>query len=537
MKKVVTLLLIVVFVLSMAGCKDQSKPAETKSDKSATEKDTAKTDEKTDEKTDAKPEPAAESLVASQEPIELSIFYFLHSPFKDEYPVNQEAAKLTNVTLKGYVSQSSANNKEAFTLMVSTQELADIVCWDNAKISELAQQGAFVPLDDLIDQHAPHIKAFFEQYPEIKAHVTSSDGHIYSIPFVPDGDAAQGWFIRHDWLKKLNLEVPTNADELHEALVAFREKDPNGNGKQDEIPYFNRDSNPQTVFADIAQLWGAKEGWYEVDGKVKYGPMEPEYKEAYKNLAAWMAEGLFDPEIYTRGKEARDYMLKENLGGMTHDWFASTSGYNSKSEIEGFDFGAFAPPADKDGNAYERTVRSKLYWSGWGIAASNPHPEETMKYFDFWFTEVGRRLLNFGIENETYTLVDGEPVFTETILKADDPVLKLRDYGCQMTIGVQQDFNYEKQLMNETALQGVLLYAENNYFGKQFPASLPYTEEERERLAELMVAIDTLKQETAQKWVLGTEAVDAGYDVFKSSLENFGIQEAIEIQQAAFDRY
>lgn len=536
-KRLLTLLLALTLVVSATACgdkttKQENKPAvEEKKDKP----EEAKNDEKKEEE---KKEDKAEatSTLASEKPLELSIFYFLHEPYKEDNAVMKKAAELTNVSLKGYISQSSSSNKEAFSLMAASGQLADIVCWDNNAIRELAQQGAFLALDELME-HAPHIKAFLDANPAIKNHVTAADGHIYTIPYIPDGDAAQGWYIRKDWLDKLGLKEPTNAQELHDVLLAFKEKDPNGNGKADEVPYFNRDGSPKTVFADFAQLWGAKETWYAEDGKVKYGPYEPAYKEAYKNLADWYKKGLIDQEIYTRGKTARDVMLKENLGGMTHDWFASTSKYNSNEGMaEGFNFAVMLPPADVNGKSYERTVRSKLHWSGWGIAASNPDPVATMKYFDFFFTEEGRRLSNFGVEGETYTMVDGKPVFKDEILKNGDPVVNLRGFGCQMTIGVQQDFEYEKQLMNKDALAGVQQYVDKNVFGPQFP-TLQYTEEENARMTELMTAIDTLKVETAQKWVLGSEEVESGYEGFKSAMEKFGIEEAIKIQQEAYDRY
>lgn len=543
MKKLLTLFLTLILLVSISACGGDSGQANTGDP--ANTGDSANKGQVQDPKdnpSDAKPDEAGEkpevgmTSLASEKPLELSIFYFLHEPYKEDNAVMKKAAELTNVSLKGYVSQSSSSNKEAFTLMAASGQVADIVCWDNNQIRELAQQGAFLALDELMD-HAPHIQAFFEANPEIKAHVTAADGHIYTIPYIPDGEAAQGWYIRKDWLDKLGLEEPTNAQELHDVLLAFKEKDPNGNGQADEIPYFNRDGSPKTVFADFAQLWGAKETWYVEDGKVKYGPYEPAYKEAYKNLAQWYKEGLIDQEIYTRGKTARDVLLKENKGGMTHDWFASTSLYNSSPDVvEGFNLSAILPPKDVHGKSYERTVRSKLHWSGWAIAASNPDPVATMKYFDFFFTEEGRRLSNFGVEGETYTMDDGKPVFKEEILSSDDPVLTLRDFGCQMTIGVQQDFEYEKQLMNKDALDSVQKYVDNNVFGPQFP-TLQYTEEENAKMTELMTAIDTLKVETAQKWVLGSEDVESGYNTFKTAMEKFGMDEAIQIQQAAYDRY
>ncbi len=42
--------------------------------------------------------------------------------------------------------------------------------------------------------------------------------------------------INKDWLDKLGLQIPTTVDELYDVLVAFRDRDPNGNGKKDEVP-------------------------------------------------------------------------------------------------------------------------------------------------------------------------------------------------------------------------------------------------------------------------------------------------------------
>ena len=39
--------------------------------------------------------------------------------------------------------------------------------------------------------------------------------------------------IRTDWLKKLNLSMPTTTEELMAVAKAFAEQDPDGNGKKD----------------------------------------------------------------------------------------------------------------------------------------------------------------------------------------------------------------------------------------------------------------------------------------------------------------
>ncbi|MCT4598027.1 MAG: extracellular solute-binding protein [Vallitalea sp.] len=533
MKKSISLVLVLLLALSVfTGCGDK------KNTNDSGEKETNQAQE-TSNVTDQQEE---NKFLCSEKPITLSIFQFLHNPYKDDYAAFKKAAEMTNVSLKGVVSQSSSKNKEAFNLMVVSGEMADIVTWDRAKIQELALDGAFAELDDLIEEHAPNIKAFFEEHPEIKKHATASDGKIYHIPYVPDGDAAEAWFIRQDWLDKLGLEQPKTIDELHDVLLAFKNQDPNGNNKKDEIPYFIRNDKRGNL-ADLALLWGAHSQntniWYVEDGVVKYGPYEKEFKDAYANLAKWYEEGLIDKEIYTRGKTARDYALKENLGGMTHDWFGSTSSYNDKiTNIEGFNFIPFAPPANIKGEVKERSIRNKLHWSGWAISSSNKYPVETIKYFDFFFTEEGRRLINYGIEGDTYTMQDGKPILTDKVLKAEEGAVQaLRNYGCQLATGFHQDFNYEKQWMNPVAYKGVELYTKNNYFMEQFPGGLPYTPDEKRRFAELSVAIETLMDETVQKWVLGGEDVESGYESYIKALESFGVKELIEIQQTAYDRY
>ena len=68
----------------------------------------------------------------------------------------------------------------------------------------------------------------------------TDSGGIYFVPMLrldPDLRVFQGFQIRQDWLDKLRLKVPTNVDEWYTTLKAFKTRDPNGNGKADEIPF------------------------------------------------------------------------------------------------------------------------------------------------------------------------------------------------------------------------------------------------------------------------------------------------------------
>ncbi len=69
--------------------------------------------------------------------------------------------------------------------------------------------------------------------------ITAPDGNIYALPQVNECYHCmyqQRMWIYKPWLDKLGLKMPTTTDEFYEVLKAFKTKDPNGNGKADEIP-------------------------------------------------------------------------------------------------------------------------------------------------------------------------------------------------------------------------------------------------------------------------------------------------------------
>lgn len=481
-------------------------------------------------------DPAA-SFKASDSPIEATIHmhYYGNRVFDDSWPVFKKAAELTNVTLKGTASKASTNSDEVYNLMVAGGELPDIVNFYDGSLKKLAEEGGLLPLEDLIDQHAPNIKKFFEDNPIIKRTALNTDGKLYIIPYVLDGVAQKGWFVRQDWLDKLGLQQPKTIDELYTVLKAFKEQDPNGNGTADEVPFFSRDS--RYGIYELLALWDTQMGMYVKDGERTYGPLEPQFKTAMINLAQWYKEGLIDQEIFTRGNNAREILLGDNKGGMMRDFFASTANYNTtlKDTVPGINFVPIAPPASTSGTIREYTVRNP-YPTGstmsWGISSQTKYSVELIKYFDFWFTEEGRRLMNFGVEGLTYTMVDGKPQLNADILSKPSVVEELNKIGAQQQIGFQQDYEYERQWTNEIALKGIDEYTNNNYIiAPNEPLVLSV--EDRQTNSKLSGPLSTYVEETMQKWVLGAEPIEANYDKFVARLKELGAEQMLNIQRAA----
>lgn len=477
------------------------------------------------------------SYLASEKPITLSVHMGTKDSgvFKNDWPIFVKAAELTNVTLEGTLPDTVSDFSETFSLVMASGDIPDIMQALAKDFLEYGPEGAFLPLNDLIDENAPNLKKFLEENPDVKSAASDMEGNIWFIPFIADGKAEKGWFIRKDWLDKLGLEEPKTVDELHDVLTAFVNEDPNGNGQKDEVGFFHR--NTTIGIEGLLALWDGYIGFRAFDGKVVYGPMEPEYGVAMENLAQWYQEGLIDKEIFTRGGKARDILLADNQGGLTHDFFASTGNYNDQlaDKIEGFSFDPMLPPADVNGVVKEPSARDRAKNYGWGIAHSNPDPVATIKYFDFWFTEEGRRMANFGIEGDTYTMVDGQPIFTDKVLKGTEPPVNvIRQTGAQSNFGFWQDYFYEEQWTTPLAVEGINLYTDNDVFMEKFP-TLKFTKEEQDTISKLLPKVETYMGEARQQWILGAKPVD--FEAYSAEMKKLGGEELVAVYQAAYDRY
>lgn len=476
--------------------------------------------------------------------LELDIHFHFRNKYAwdNEWPVAKKLTEMTNIKLNGVASKSGTNSMELFNLMLVSGDLPDIVGGDRLKDSfnQYGMEGAFIALNDLIDEHAPNIKAFLEANPSIKAAMTSADGNIYHIPYLPDGVPGRGYYIRQDWLDKLGLEVPTTVDELYDVLVAFRDKDPNGNGEKDEVGFFNR--HPEEVYR-LVTLFGGRstggEGYLDFvyEGEVWHPFTTEEFKKGMIEVAKWYDEGLIDKEIFTRKSKARDVLLGNNQGGFTHDWFASTAGYNDKlkDDIPGFAFFPILPPADPNGRVMEEHGRAAIKPDGWAITVANEHPVESIKLFDFYFTEAGRNLANYGVEGEKWNMVDGKPTFTDEALAQGGFPAQLWEIGAQIPVGFKQDYAYELQWTNPIAVKGIQAYLEADVIVEPF-LGLNMNVQEKKVFDKYWPSIRAYMLEETQAWVLGARDVEESWDGYIKKLDQMNLDNVLEVLNSAYSR-
>ncbi|MDD9266559.1 extracellular solute-binding protein [Paenibacillus sp. GCM10023248] len=130
----------------------------------------------------------------------------------------------------------------------------------------LYDQKQLLPLDNIL-KYMPTYSKLLEQYPQLKKAGTKPDGKLYEIGKVKEAVPAHILLIRSDWLKKLNLSMPTTTEELFQVAKAFADQDPDGNGKKDTYGMNMSTYSEQAINEMFGEgssstllAWGLKDG-------------------------------------------------------------------------------------------------------------------------------------------------------------------------------------------------------------------------------------------------------------------------------------
>ena len=172
-----------------------------------------------------------------------------------------------------------------------------------------------------------------------------------------------------------------------DAMRAFKNGDPNGNGKADEIPFVVM-RLWQEVYISLGQMmgpFGYTYGYQIEDGKVIDPRLLPEYKDGIKFLRQLWTEGLMDPELFTQ--DTPTYRAKAQAQPPVYG-FAVTwrQGYTFGEEVAQKNYVPIPPLMDENGVRrwwglkQRTTVSESLVITS---AAEDPIPQVVARWVDY----------------------------------------------------------------------------------------------------------------------------------------------------------
>ncbi|GKX31465.1 ABC transporter substrate-binding protein [Vallitalea longa] len=462
--------------------------------------------------------------------------------------------------------------KTQFTLMLSTNELTDIVVNSATSLTELNQygeQGYFLPLNEYLD-YMPNFKARLEEYPEWKAAITAPDGNIYAIAKLNVTLIGQipRIFLNKTWLDNVGMEEPTNLDELYEVLKAFKEKDANGNGDaNDEIPLsYDRDAYWYTDIPLLSAfgLYGFARDYLLIEdgGTVSSGNITDNYKAYLKYMRKLYSEGLIDQEAYIQTKQELEAKANEDrigLLGCPSAPFAVAKKDNSWDR-NWTSVGGLTEEAGQQGVI---PLKNRVIDSGVFIVNANTkHPIAIARLIDYLCTDKGDFTGSHGFEGYSYEFIEMEGVNVVTMMLPEGYKSK-EEYRQQKAI-IQGAFSllqnsingYAEEAaikMSDERLEEVMADPDSSEFSywmllmerlrrkeniehKKTVPKLVYTEEEGKRVAILKTDIVTFIDTAVAQFVTGEVDIDEGWDNYVTTLKKMGLEELIKIEQTAYDR-
>ena len=426
-------------------------------------------------------------------------------------------------------------------------KMDDVMAGTLGDINKFGMSGAFRSLDDLIEKYAPNLKKYIMDNNEVHAQTAASDGKIYGIPMLTAVRTAMGYCIRKDWLDDLGMAEPETIDDWYKVLKAFKTTDLNGNGAGDITPLI-LDRAWENYFNNFADAWGIElngnnDYWMVKDGKVEFAPILPETKEYLSTMAKWYSEGLIDQEFITR-EDTNNYHILNNKAGATCYWTGYVAGMNANSEVLALDpdtnWQVIKPPVLNAGQpAKTFSQQAAVGGSAWAISSKIPDDKavEIIKMFDYVYSDEGSMLFNFGVEGESFQYVDGVPEYTDLVTKSEKGLVTwIRSNGMQPLIGIRQLPEYEAaSCANEDVKTQLFNYVDNNYFYDINP-TLVLTEDEQDKYETVMSSVKIYVDEELLKFIIGSRPIEE-FDSFVERIKEMGIDEAIGLENQAYERY
>lgn len=493
-------------------------------------------------------------------PAEVSIMVIKHpltKPMAEMAWVTQleEAA---NVTITW--EEVAADWDQKKNPMLAAGDIPDLIIGGNAITdSDLATFGSlFEDLSDDMDA-LPNVQAMFDEVDGAKS-LATFEGQIRVLPsykrFWPTSVTHQ--YINQQWLDALDLEVPTTWDELYDVLVAFKDGDPNGNGVADEIPidwspvgtggfgYFQPSAFLGSTGLGI--VGGGGGGYFLEDGEVKNFFVDERYRDVVEFLNKLWAAGLVSADAFTQ-----DYSTYQSVARGTGDQAAVGFSWGwSRPDRFGanvYEQYLALPPLQQDASQspddlrwsydFENLTRNQI-----AMSASAGDKDAVLRVInEFYSREISIQVLFGDIGPNIEQISDTEFV----VLPPADPTIDSGTWKWTSTIAdngpifLRQDMTVElpDDLAQAVADAEPLEFTFEGLDKDRdvYPAAnIKLAQAEQSTMSINDTAIAGIAMPKFAEWVT-SGGVAGGWDAYVAQVEAAGLQQNLDILQAAYEEY
>lgn len=469
----------------------------------------------------------------------------------------------TNIHIQWTVLPGSAV-KEKIQVLLAGGELPDIFMNGGINANQTvayAAQGAFRPLDDLIEKYAPNIKKMLNEKPFLYDYMRTPDGKIYSLTGLTEvlhTYMPKKLWIYKPWLDKLGLAMPATTEDFYQVLKTFKAKDPNGNGKADEIPLAGANSANNEVESFFMQsfLFYERGTYLTVEnGKILFTADKPEFKEGIKYLKKLFDEGLLAPESFTQDRKPLTALVEDPAGtrigaipSLYWGHFSVDNGPSGRYK----EYAAVPVLKGPQGKAITYTRHPGGFGSNL-ITTKCQNPEAAMRWFDWFYDTEGSMKEGYtagmGKEGRDWKRltpdsglkgIDGNPATFQRIVNFG---AKQAIHWNQMPPGYwPEKLRVGEAQPDQDSLEVKLQEITKKYYQpyqaleKRVPFMF-YPDEVLAKYGDQQAALDKIVQTWLVRFITTGGDMEKDWGTYTKELENAGVKDYIKTVQDNYDKY
>jgi putative aldouronate transport system substrate-binding protein len=325
-------------------------------------------------------------------------------------------------------------------ILIASGDYPDILHVDSSKFYDA---GALIPLDGLIEQYAPRLRA---HYPDIWEKMKEDHGPIYTLPVwgVESGKDHGNWYgssamwVQKEVLKEFGYPKITTVDEYFDLLIRYKEK------------YPTIDGMPTIAFTILAYDWRSFclinppnfLAGFPNDGNGTINPETLEYraflyqdisKQWFKKLNEMNAIGIIDRSCFVDNYD--QYLSKIASGRVLgfHDQAWQFQSAEQSLTNQGLHNRTYAPLPivfDESIRPRYRNRNTPNIGQGIGISVKARDPVRIIRFLDAQLDDEVQKIIGFyGILDDDYHVDEqGNPYRTQLQRdQQEDEVWKLHN--------------------------------------------------------------------------------------------------------------
>lgn len=476
--------------------------------------------------------------------------------------LTQEIEKKLNIDIQFQAVPLAGADKKQSLLLASGDYPDAFIGGNFSGIQQLkyGKSGVFIPLNHLIQKYAPHIQQAFKKEPWLKKAITMPDGNIYGLPGITGcyhcTYPIKMW-MNKTWLKKLNLKMPTTTKQFEKVLKAFKNGDPNGDGKKDEIPLSGQPSNQQQNpinFLMNAFIYTDPSTYLQVkNGKISFVADTPQWKQGLTYIRKLYSEGLIDPQTFTQNQESLQQLGNKpntpTLGTFPALWSGGVLTISKQNEKLWTKYVAVPPLKGPSGLQQTMYNGNTAPSAKFAITkkANKKQQIAAIKIADFVYSKKGALDEMFGVGGWSKPKkgdkgANGKPaVFRRKISNnVNQPTNVLWDNDfCFVPVNLYDGQAASQDIHSIDGYERFLyLQTKNKYAGhrpKEVMLNNVVDPSKAQTVAEMETQIVSDVQKNAVQFIIGKKSLSSDWQAYVKGLKNLGVDKYVKIYQNAYN--